>query len=163
MIHLNRLPNWAIKKIHKLAKIYIGITISTGKRLWNVFLYLLAEPEGSICPVSVLTAEMLLCPAILVPCGTSAPTLAKMVAQHGTVCYSRLGNAVITTLAWRKTTSVRTQNSALDNCAKWPRIEDQGYHKHTISVFCQEWKPATIYRHTSLPPTPNPSITPHAI
>lgn len=151
------------QNIHKLGKIYIWMTIRTGKRLWNVFLYLLAEPAGSICPLVCPYGWNIVCAAMLVPCGTSAPTLAKMVAQHGTVGYSRLSTAVITTLAWRKTTSVLIQNSAQHNFAKLPRIEDQGYYKHTISAFCQEWKPATIYWHKSFPPAPNPSITPHAI
>lgn len=125
----------------------------------------LVEPEGGICPLSVLTAKISdFFSAIFVPCGTSASTLVKMVAQHGTVGYSGVGTAVITTLAWRKTTSVLIQNLAQYNGAQLPRMEDQGYHKHTISAFCQEWKPVTIYSHKSLPPQlPNPSITPNAI
>lgn len=111
-----------------------------------------------ICPYSWI---IFVCPAILVPCGTSAPTLAKMVAQHGAAGYSGFGTAVITALAWRKTTSVLIQDSAQDNCAKLPRIEDQGYHKHTISAFCQELKPVTIYPHKSLPPpAPKPLNNP---
>lgn len=110
-----------------------------------------AEPESGICSLSVLTAKT--SSAILVPCGTSALTLAKMVVQHRTVGCSGFGTAVITTLAWRKTTSVLIQNLAQDNCAKLPRIEDQAYHKHTIFAFCQEWKPVTIYSHKSLPPS----------
>lgn len=45
------------QKIHKLGKIYIVITISTGIQLWNVFLDIPAEPEGGICPLSFITAE----------------------------------------------------------------------------------------------------------
>lgn len=153
------------QKIHRLSKNTLGLRMSCPKveemAVKCVISSVSVQPEGGICSLSVLTAETSSpAPAILAPCGTSAPTLTKMVARDRAAGCSGFSTAVITTLAWRKTTSVVIQNSAQANCAKLPRIEDQGYHKHTNSAFCQEWKPATIYSHKSLPPAPEPLNNP---